>query len=278
MPLTLDEVTNAPTQDTAMSLAGMNFTRNYKTICSIWPQPLRATRRHNGVTNYVIPAAPRGKYVLYKVFDTFERILRISNDTGDREFQPGFVPSAVVAECLVTSWADQLLGQSQRASSGEAATARGGIMIIAGDKPTEEELFQIQSQQESLARWYVKNGNDFNQQGKQTEITNIHRMMAEWLHGNAAKRLPWFHEQEMADIKSCPKCGEAINGSALSCRFCQIDLIAFYQKYTHIKVEVKDPVVAAFIREMAEAQGGEVATTGVIPPPPPKSKEPRLAT
>ncbi len=239
-------------------------------ICSVYPMAKRATRRHSTTsrrpdgkfavscdTVYTIPAAPRDSYSILAVYDAMTPIVGWSSDgPSQNTITPGHIPVRVVAEDLVQEWA----GQTIASKEGHGP----GIGIVAGDIPTPDELAYLRERHRSFCEWLVHDGNDKLLQGKTGNITNIHRLGAFWLLGEAAQQLSWYPKMDQRQVKDCPRCAKQILAAALGCEHCSLDLINWYEQYPHL---TPDSHVSQFLenRNMAMAKGPE-SFASAIPP------------
>lgn len=197
--------------------------RNGFTICSIYPAPLSKRVRHNGITVYDMKAAPRGSYSTLTVYDTQEWCSRPDPTNGSQHWMPMPIPALVVAQDLVATWAGDTLGKK----SGFAP----GIGLIAGTKPTPQELAALRSQQSSLFNWYITDAMGKHLRGQGNEITDVHRLAAKEMLDKGAERLPWYPPMDFAAVKNCIACGKQINENALRCDHCTTILPDWYEKY-----------------------------------------------
>lgn len=225
-------------------------------ICSVYPATKKATRRHStniqrpdgswGVTcdtTYEINAAARDSYSLLACFDAMALMTGWSAD-GPKEntLTPGHIPVEIVATDLVNTWSAHTIA----AKEGHGP----GIGIIAGELPTAQELAHLRERQRQFFEWLVQDGHDKYLRGETKNITNIHRAAAHWLLGEAAQQLPWYPKMEQRQVKDCPRCAKQILAAALGCEHCSLDLIDWYEKYTHL---TPDEAVSQFITNQRTA-------------------------
>ncbi len=223
--------------------------RGHRSICSIYPAPFRKQVRHNGITVYSMPGAPRGSYSTLRVYDTQEWCSRPDPTDGRQHWLPMPIPAQIVAEDLVNSWAGDTLGKRSGYSP--------GVMIIAGDKPTPEELAMLRKQQSALFHWYITDAMGKYLRGQANEITDVHRLAAKEMLDKGADRLPWYPTMDFADVKSCIVCAKQIESKALKCGFCSTNLVDWYLQYG-LDVE-EDPAVAAFLVRTKKKPGPKPA-------------------
>ncbi len=245
-------INRAPTEPFAPTVKQRTEMR----ICSVYPVRKTAIRRHSTIkrlahnkpdgspaygltcdTEYVIEAAPRDGYSILAVFDALQAMTGWSQD-GPKEntLSPGHIPVDVVANDLVNTWAAQTIASKDG--------YKPGIGIIAGELPTEEELAKLREQQRAFFEFLVQCANDMHIGQESKNITNIHRHSAHWLLGEAAQQLPWYPKMEQRSVKNCPRCARQILSAALGCEHCSLDLIAWYERFTHL---TPDPAVAQFL-------------------------------
>lgn len=235
-------ITIAPTQPVAPTTQ----TRTKITICSVYPVRKEAERRHatlrplnNGTgkygltctTVYALEAAPRESYATLTVFDALTPITGWS-EMGSKEntLTPGHIPVQVVADDLANTWSAQTIASKDG--------YKPGIGQIAGDVPTEAELAHLRAQQAAFFRFMVDDGNDKLLRGETKNITNIHRNAAHWLLGEGARQLAWYPQNEQREVKDCPRCSRQILATALGCEHCSLDLVGWYDRYTHLTPDV----------------------------------------
>ncbi len=214
--------------------------RAHRNICSIYPAPFRKQVRHNGITIYSMPAAPRGSYSTLRVYDTQEWCSRPDPTDGRQHWLPMPIPAQIVAEDLVNTWGGDTLGKRSGFSP--------GVMIIQGDKPTTEELAHLRTQQSALFNWYITDAMGKHLRGQGNEITDVHRLAAKEMLDKGAERLPWYPTVDFADVKNCVVCAKQIDARALRCNHCQTNLADWYMQYG-LETD-DDPVVAAFVAKI----------------------------
>lgn len=211
--------------------------RGYRSICSIYPAPFRKQVRHNGITVYKMPAAPRGSYATLRVYDTQEWCSRPDPTDGKQHWLPMPIPAQVVADDLVNTWAGDTLGKRSGYSP--------GVMIIKGDKPDAEELAALRGQQSALFNWYITDAMGKHLRGQGNEITDVHRLAAKEMLDKGAERLPWYPTVDFADVKLCLACAKQIDARALRCDHCHTILPDWYAQYGLDTAD--DPIVAEFM-------------------------------
>lgn len=226
--------------------------RGYRSICSIYPAPFRKQVRHNGITVYKMPAAPRGSYATLRVYDTQEWCSRPDPTDGKQHWLPMPIPAQVVADDLVNTWAGDTLGKRSGYSP--------GVMVIQGDKPTPEELDHLRTQQSALFDWYIKDGHSKHTRGQTNEITDVHRLAAREMLDKGADRLPWYPTVHFTEVKDCIACGQQIESKSKVCDKCGTNLIDWYIKY---KIDpADDPVIRDFMAKIRTAVAPKSSVTG----------------
>ena len=137
-----------------------------------------------------------------------------------------------------------------------------GVMLCAGDEPTEAEIKHCFDTHTRYARWCVNDGHALFQRADHGNITEEHRRQAEWLGVN----VPWKLQLERTDTKKCPACATEIFAAALKCNSCQTVLPDFYE-LMGLSAE-NDPVVAGIIaaRKVKVVAPPVKAVTADIPP------------
>lgn len=246
---------------------------NSATILSVYPIHLEETLNHNGWITYRHPAAdkdsvvvrsynpewlsnPAGPrvdspqftdqkrpaevntgYAMIRVFDTFVWTRDFTQDA--ERYKPNPVNAVDVARDLVSKWA----GGTLKGDGG----SRPGLMVIAGEEPTVDEVVSIRQMQTSYFRTLVNDGHTLFSKGQVKDISDLHRSAARWLGAN---NLPWLPKIEQTLVKKCVACGNEIRQEALRCEHCSADLPDFYAKYGIEPDPLTDPTVAALMLKM----------------------------
>jgi hypothetical protein len=240
--ITTPIVTHAPTRPMDVLPEVRQVTRGHVTICSIYPGDLRKRVRHNGITVY----APRGSYSVLHVYDTQEWCNRPDPTDGASHWMPMPIPAHVVAEDLVNTWANDTLAHR--------SGFKPGIGIIQNDEPTKPEMKALRSGQSKLFDWYIMDAHGKFIRGESKEITDIHRLAAKEMLGEAAEGLEWFPKTVFMEVKRCPSCGKQILKAALRCQFCTEKLPQFY---IDMGLEPEnDPIVASAIDRIRNKKSG----------------------
>lgn len=260
-------VTYAPTRPVEIVPQVQQVSRGHISIISIWPAPLKARRRHNGITYYDLAAAPRGSYAKLVVYDTQEWINIPNENKSQGEVQPRAIPAFVVANDLVLTWAGDTLG----ARSGH----KPGIGMIAGDDPTPAELQNLRSVQEALFNYYISDANSKHISGEGVNISDTHRLAAKYMLDRGAEKLPWFPTIRFAAVKKCPACAEQIEAEATRCKVCTTILAQYYVDVLGFD-PTDDPIVLALIQRIRLSKEN-AALKAEQSQPVKKDTEPRLA-
>lgn len=178
----------------------------------------------------VTPCEEGTGYVLINVSETYT----ITRDwTQDNEVQ---VPHPISAKALANDMR-QCWATAGYLMSGEVGP---GIMLIAGDEPTQEEIDKVTANQRIYFERLVVDAKAKEAQGNRKDITDAHRMAGRWF-GMDEEWIPRMTERKMKD---CRACGEKILAKALRCKHCNVDLLEFYRKHNLSPDPITDPVVA----------------------------------
>lgn len=249
----------APTRPVDVVPHLQQVARMGRTICSIWPAAQRAQRKHNGLTDYTLAAAPRGSYATLTVYDT-QQWINIPNERSYRgNIEPRPIPAQIVAEDLVATWGKDTVG----AKSG----FKPGIGIIAGEVPTVEELASLRAGQSNLFNWLIKDAMDKHNGGEGINISDMHRMAAKEMLDKGANSLVWFPVVDFSAVKDCIACARQIQATAIRCEHCTTMLPEFYDKYG-LDLNA-DPAVKAF---MDRIKAGALAKSSKV-----EERDPRTA-
>ncbi len=169
------------------------------------------------------------RYRLLKIFDSGEIRLNLANiDDHERLWFPK--PSWEMAGDIV-----------QEIAGNQIANASGftvGFRIIKGDKPSEEELTQLEYAQTENLRYLVRDADSLYLVPAQRHRIGIsHRRALEALVAMGrdtfdAHQVPngWYitSGDRILDTKKCYACGETIAGAAKVCKICQINLVKWF--------------------------------------------------
>lgn len=230
--------------------AGRQYTPNYRTLCSIFPEALRHYMLHaGGRKEYSFLAVPKGSYALLRVYDTYTMTRDLSRAAGAEDDNDGNAQMQSPVHCdgvaadLIRVWAQD--------APGNASGARPGVMVIAGDQPTQLELNQLDETQTTYFRWLVMKADEYWITGKREYITDDHRRALRWL---GSEDRDWYKKIHAVLLKRCPACAEEINQMATVCKYCQGNLIKFYRDAGYKPEDVTadlDAGVYAFYQEQS---------------------------
>ncbi len=245
---------------------------NSRTLLSVYPLDLEFRVWHNGLFLYNHPAAKKdvviertynpnrmsttepGKvpasepmftdvetpcemnagYSLIKVYDTFTWHRDYSQDKEVQIARP--IEALTVARELYRAWGLDVV---------EGNGGMGpGLLVIAGDKPTADELASVRRRQSEYFRKLIDSASMMFAKGEVKNISDLHRAGARWMGAN---NLPWVLKLEQVEMKSCKACGETIRTQALVCKECNTNLPKFYESLNILPDPLEDPVVFAFM-------------------------------
>lgn len=205
-----------------------SFVAESRTVLSVSPIEYRKSynrtaTRPDGSTSaaqvvYTLPASPSDGFSTVKIFDGQQMIL--DRSTVSEDSSGDFAPMPISAQ----QDADDFIFHC---TSGTIMRVGGpGVILCAGDEPTQEEIDRARKIHTVYARFMVNDGHTKYNAGNFKEITEDHRRQAEWLGSN----VPWKVELEQASTKKCPACAENILSLALQCKECNTFLPDFYEK------------------------------------------------
>lgn len=206
-------------------------TRHYEMpvrIVSIYPVTCRHTIPLLCMVTYELPAATRGGWTYLDIEPTF-RWLPDVNTIGEKQQNPSMVPrpeSALsIADSLVKLWTSDPAVPN--------ISGKPGIDILSPGESTPSKRFldALIEQQTLFASSWIRVANDMYIKGQSTNINETPRILAEWLYGSGAAKLPWFQKPEYRQLEPCIACGEDILSTATSCPKCNKDLIEHCSKH-----------------------------------------------
>ncbi len=198
---------------TVLSVSPIEYRKNYNRTAT---QEDGSTRAAN--VEYVLRAATRDGYSTVKIFDGQQMILDRSSVTDEHQGNMG--PMPITADQDASDFVAHCTGGTVMRTGGP------GVIVCAGDEPTDAEIKKAREIHTVYARFMVNDGHTKFSSGNFKEITEEHRRQADWLGVN----VPWRVELEQASVKKCPACAESILSPALQCKFCQTFLPDFYVK------------------------------------------------
>jgi hypothetical protein len=204
---------NAPAFSQLPNVAGFNLGQSGpRTLVSVYPREQVLTLRHEGSKTYTMPKAEPGKHVTLRVDDTFS----INKNYGTGQMYRADVSAAVVAENLVHAW-----------TRGKVGTDSGfgpGIIICEKAEPSPHEIQMANDRQTAYFRHLVNQADSLHANGENKEITDEHRLAAEWM-GLGDRQ--WSRPIERVEMKRCPACAEEIRSDAKLCRHCRTNIDDF---------------------------------------------------
>lgn len=200
-----------------------------RTLISVFPKELRLELRHEGFKTYVMPSAPKGKFSTLTVRDTYAWVRNFSADNFELYQAP--IAGTVVAENLMQRWSMGLVGTRDGLGP--------GILVCAGLEPSPEEIVHAKNQQEAYFRELILEGDVlFAKPETAGDITDVHRMAAEWM---GAQDRAWYKPIQHILMATCPACAEEIRSTAKICRFCRTNLADFIESEALKAKGVKAP-------------------------------------
>lgn len=223
-------------------------------ICSIYPRELRDQRPHMSVhpnpqyderapkghadsipfvwanqTTYVLPAAPDIDHPsILPIYDTGQMTMSIPDPDAGVQRIPGPISARIAAEALVHKWTNYTVGAE--------AGRKIGVGIIAGPEPTTEEIAQLNSLQQNLFRFLVREADQFDHERKRNLITDLH---IDALKGIGQKR-DWMKALHHEAMKECIACGSPIQYEAERCSNCSTNLVEYLAGAPWHSDEVKE--------------------------------------
>jgi hypothetical protein len=223
-----------------------------RTICSVYFDKLKTSRPYrtgkNGGyrTSYEMLACGPDEYKLLVVEDAEELIY-----VGEKRN----LPTPVYADMIdgIPGIAHDIAGKWQ--STGIAEGVGGpGVMVIAGDTPTEEELASLRSRQAMWCRALIDQAEADWSSKNFHRVGPLHRKAARWM---GELNYEWVRKENAPRIslKPCRFCRTEVDSTALICPACG-----------HITDK------EAYMREMAEYEKAGVPVkpeTAAKPLPPP---------
>ncbi len=194
-------------------------------LISVYPKQLELKLRHEGIKNYVMPAAEKGSFQTLLVQDTFAWCRNFHADR--KQLYPAPVPASAVADNLLQRWSEGMVGTKDGLGP--------GILICAGLEPTPEEIAQANAKQDDYFRHLIAEADAFEANPNLKQMpTDVHRLAAEWMGTQDRK---WFKPITRHALKSCPACAEEIREQAKICKHCGANIREFQEKEARLAVK-----------------------------------------
>lgn len=196
------------------NMQGRGFNGMSLTIASVFPLERKAQRDYHpemdgGRTGFVLEAAPKGEFRTLKLTDCWERIVSDESQVSNPVFVPRLVKVDTIAACLLKEWAINI--------AGTRTGRRPGIMVIAGDTPTEAEMKTLTEMQAAYFDGLINEASAFAAKHDWKSIDELHRVAAKW-RGHEAE---WVNDLgQKAERKECFYCAEKIMARAKVCKEC----------------------------------------------------------
>lgn len=196
-------------------LQGRGFQGHTLTIASVFPRELKAERHYNpemsgGRFIFRLEGAPKGQFRTIGLSDCWEQVQNANSRIGAPEFDATIVLVENIAQCLLKEWATNI--------AGTRTGKRPGIMLIAGEQPTEAELATLNAMQATYFDGLIQEGDGLAAKHDFKSISELHRDAAKWRGHDAA----WVTNLgEGQEKKECIHCAEKILARANFCRYCR---------------------------------------------------------
>jgi hypothetical protein len=238
-----------------------------RTIVSIWPRALMrrdmpffklvGETAGRGISNYVIPAAPRGFYTAVEIFTSGQWVKSYDSDLQPEGREARFVPVQNLAAEIVNSFVQTLrvdaTGLEQEVGHIGLGILPQGLVIPEDSEENspalDRWLDELLHKQEVLMNHWVERAHGVE---KRKDIHSLSFIGAEWLYGSdGAKQFEWFSKPDFKQTKLCPVCGLAIPANSLKHGHpCDTFFPEFYSstRYTQTEVQRDDPHVAQWMR------------------------------
>jgi hypothetical protein len=230
-------------------MGGRSYTPNFRVLMSIFPDEVQYHRNHGGRRKrYHIPAVEKGKYALLPVYDTFTiiRDTTVNSDKDNQALRPVYCDG--IAADLLRVWTQD--------APGNASGSAPGIMMLAGDKPTQAELDYLVERQTAYFRWLVRAADEYHIKGDGRFITEDHRRALRWL---GSEDRQWYRQINTVMLKRCVACAEEINDMATVCKHCSTNLVKFWRESGVEPTAEEDRGVFEFMRRQKERNAAVAA-------------------
>lgn len=213
------------------------------TIASIFPMELTEERPKYRGLPYILAAAPKGSVSYLIVTDETQEVhVPLTEKT-----MPRTVPARDIVNDLVRCWTTN--GRFMNPD------CHPGIVIIAGDVATPEEILEMERVQVPYFRAEVDWADGMHRDKKTQGINPGARVACQWL----GLEKEWLHPTA---VTTCPYCGKPIPQNVPVCHLC--GNIVNPKQYAELKRQA-DEVMAAVM---------EPTVAPLVPPPlePPRTK------
>jgi hypothetical protein len=235
---------NPPTENPVLYFKGVGARpAGFRTLISVSPVEYRKQYLYHRMPTYVMPAAPKGGYAKMRVWD-HQVWLRNLMTVDPENNNPGEMELASMdAANVALDFYNYCIGGNLGAKEGQ----HPGVVLCAGDEPTEAEIATAFSTHTAYARWCVNDGQRLAMSNEHHNITDEHRRQAEWLGVDVT----WKTKMERVDTKDCVACGGKIPANVLVCRHCQRNLVEFCEE---MEVSAGSDEVLAAVLESRKAK------------------------
>ncbi len=188
-------MTATPPQETLMTHGFGPTVARSKTLMSVHFERKTHQFFHSRRRSFVLEPAARDRPTFCTVYDSQQ----IVPDTGQlAALQPGEPhPQDLAMPVPVEFIVQDLLRLWSRANLGVAAKTPCGIIALAGDQPTKQEIAKAVAMEDQLCRALVLEADGIHQ-GKEGRIEKRHRDALGWM---GSERREWFEEIQIGVSK-----------------------------------------------------------------------------
>jgi ribosomal protein L40E len=149
--------------------------------------------------------------------------------TGDRCQDNTTEPSIALDRPVgVDAVVEDLISAFATSQRGTNSAIGPGVMAIAGDRATPDELASMQARQEMYFRNLITEADRLDAEGNGAHITGTHRLAAKSMGTEDRK---WFKEVAHRPMKTCLACDGRIPYGAKKCALCNTDLLAWGKEH-----------------------------------------------